>query len=320
MTFMKSILYSFFLTLCTNSLVSAQQPAIPEPRWVPQIAYDDANSQVLLFGGSTKNKVLDDLWALKGNTWEKLSDSGPPPRCKTFLVYDKQRKVALLFGGQDSKYKPMGDTWEWDGTKWEQKMTDAPPARAHSMAAYDEINREIILFGGYGEKGLLRDTWSYDGTTWKLRNADGPQNCLPHGIFYNSKLKSVVMVTLSRELNPADSLFPNRMWVWKGNAWQVLSNSTPSTSKQGLQSLAMLKNDIVLYEGDNAIDNISLTWIFSKNKWQSKRTPGPSPRVGAAMIYDNKRKKTILFGGNNRKIVFNDTWEWDGVKWSEVKQ
>ena len=48
----------------------------------------------------------------------------------------------------------------------------------------------------------------------------------------------------------------------------------------------------------------------------------PSAREGLAMTYDSARGKTVIFGGGS--IVagnfnsFNDTWEFDGVNWTQV--
>lgn len=57
------------------------------------------------------------------------------------------------------------------------------------------------------------------------------------------------------------------------------------------------------------------------------QSQGPEPRTSAAMVYDSRRKKTVLFGGEafgiNPRSTFttpqhftsNDTWEWDGKTW-----
>lgn len=54
---------------------------------------------------------------------------------------------------------------------------------------------------------------------------------------------------------------------------------------------------------------------------------GPEPRTGSGMIYDSRRRRTVLFGGEafgvNPRSTFttpmhftsNDTWEWDGQVW-----
>ncbi len=57
------------------------------------------------------------------------------------------------------------------------------------------------------------------------------------------------------------------------------------------------------------------------------RGQGPEPRSQSGMVYDSKRKRTVLFGGEafgvNPRSTFstpmhftsNDTWEWDGEIW-----
>ncbi|MES1220504.1 MAG: kelch repeat-containing protein, partial [Bacteroidota bacterium] len=34
-----------------------------------------------------------------------------------------------------------------------------------------------------------------------------------------------------------------------------------------------------------------------------------------------KRNRVVLFGGgkDNGKERYNDTWEWDGIEWKEIK-
>jgi hypothetical protein len=36
------------------------------------------------------------------------------------------------------------------------------------------------------------------------------------------------------------------------------------------------------------------------------------------MVYDGKRGKVLLFGGEKPGDIFGDTWEWDGEAWSQV--
>ncbi len=43
---------------------------------------------------------------------------------------------------------------------------------------------------------------------------------------------------------------------------------------------------------------------------------GPSSRASAAMDYDSRRGRTVLFGGYDGTKQFSDTWEWDGGAWS----
>jgi hypothetical protein len=50
------------------------------------------------------------------------------------------------------------------------------------------------------------------------------------------------------------------------------------------------------------------TWEWDEHVWRQREDMGPSPRLGAALAYDQARKKLVLFGGQ-AKESFGDTWE-----------
>jgi hypothetical protein len=53
--------------------------------------------------------------------------------------------------------------------------------------------------------------------------------------------------------------------------------------------------------------------------WTQKEDIGPSPRAGAAMAYEAARQHVVLIGGfASGDVRFKDTWEWDGVAWTQV--
>jgi len=47
---------------------------------------------------------------------------------------------------------------------------------------------------------------------------------------------------------------------------------------------------------------------------------GPPGRSEAGMCYDSGRKRTVLFGGANDSGLLNDTWDWDGVLWTQYAE
>jgi hypothetical protein len=54
--------------------------------------------------------------------------------------------------------------------------------------------------------------------------------------------------------------------------------------------------------------------------WTQKQDTGPSPRLGAATVFDVARGRTVLFGGTALTGgTFGDTWEWDGDEWTQVE-
>jgi hypothetical protein len=63
------------------------------------------------------------------------------------------------------------------------------------------------------------------------------------------------------------------------------------------------------------------TAIAAPPSW-SNVTPtsgtSPTPRIGAAMVYDPATKDVVLFGGYDGSSVLGDTWVWNGSTWSKL--
>jgi hypothetical protein len=305
------------LLIFTTSNTIAQKPGA---RWLQQMAYDEVNQQVLMFGGAGNDKLFKDLWSFKNGAWKKLADNGPSGVIKSAFAFDAERKCAVLFGGAGDGNKPLDETWEWDGEHWKKINIPGPPARIHAMAAYDSKNKVVVLFGGFGSDGQLTDTWFYNGKSWTQMNAHGPSNCLPHGIFFDDKKGSIILITLSATTDANASKVKNEMWEWSRNAWVNIPNGSVSTATGNLQTIAPYANgEVVLLDGDDVTGKKAKTWVFANNKWTGILFSSPSPRIGAGMVYDKLKHRTLLFGGGNRKDVFNDLWEWDGKGWNEVK-
>jgi len=297
-------------------IADAQQPAA---RFVSALTYDEKDKEVLMFGGAGKDTIFHDLWALKGSTWKKLSDAGPP-RIKFAFAYDAHRNVAVLFGGSGTQ--PLhGDTWEWNGNAWREIKIPGPSARNHPMGIYDRKDKNVLIFGGFSNNRLISDTWVYDGKSWILKDTNGPKHCLPHGLIYDEVRDRIVMLTLQDGRDSANpSRTKNEMWEWTGHSWNQINSGTVLTSANGLQALCSFdKDEIVLFDGDDVVGGKCKTWKFSNGQWSGLFFSQPSTRVGEGMIYDRDKHKSILFGGSDRKIFFNDLWEWDGSQWGEIK-
>ncbi len=67
------------------------------------------------------------------------------------------------------------------------------------------------------------------------------------------------------------------------------------------------------------------TWLFDGTTWTLATREGPGPRGQASMTWDPERAQVILFGGYresgdylNPIEYLDDTWAWDGQRWSEL--
>jgi hypothetical protein len=91
---------------------------------LPSLAADTARRQLVLFGGNfgTGAPPPTDTWTYDGAAWKKASSAlSPPARTYAPMVYDPDRRVMVLFGGEglsQGQSGPLNDTWTWDGTSW----------------------------------------------------------------------------------------------------------------------------------------------------------------------------------------------------------
>lgn len=60
------------------------------------------------------------------------------------------------------------------------------------------------------------------------------------------------------------------------------------------------------------------TWEWDGENWTQYEDIGPVTRSWHGIAYDNKRQRTVLFGGSAGNLNLNDTWEWDGENWTQV--
>lgn len=170
----------------TDSWQQINTSPSPTPRLGHAMVYDEANKQVILFGGETSLvdpfTRSDETWAydVVNNIWSQLSPAdSPSPRSKHAMVYDSANSQILMFGGFSiGSLFPIGDTWIYDPAidKWSQLLPPNPvPERRflHAMV-YASVTQEAILFGGATKGCGLEvpgctvdpifykdDTWSY---------------------------------------------------------------------------------------------------------------------------------------------------------------
>lgn len=103
--------------------------------------------------------------------------------------------------------------------------------------------------------------------------------------------------------------------------WKQMALGGPAPRREASMIYDTIHNQIFLFGGRNDTENFGDSWtwsgIYDSVKWNQITATGPSPRFGAAMAYDSKRSRIVLFGGSSGARL-NDTWVFDGTKWSEI--
>lgn len=148
----------------------------PPPTLGASTAYDSADAQVLMFGGSalppggTPGTCYPDseLWIFADDQWSLSPVPDPPSqRLLSAAAYVPGDGSTILFGGAEARSGGCaagGDTWSYDNATWSNLsggIDVTPPARSAAAAIYDASDGELVLFGG-DENGVpLNDTWVY---------------------------------------------------------------------------------------------------------------------------------------------------------------
>ena len=238
------------------------------------------------------------------------------------MAYDSVRDQTVLFGGRTQKGR-INDTWMWNGSYWSQLDSDqSPPAATFSRMVFDEQRNQIVMMLMYDEEFQV---WEFDGTNWQLPEStkEGPEIANGFSLIYDSIRDSTVMFG-----GFSAGVASNKLWEWDGDAWTLIEpdSSFPQARVYHEAVFDFDRGRMVVFGGwiDRGEDNLDLTnetWEWDGNEWFYKRNKGSKPnrRDGHTLVYDNNRRRTILFGGAAySRPFYSDTWEWDGVKWREI--
>jgi hypothetical protein len=78
------------------------------------------------------------------------------------------------------------------------------------------------------------------------------------------------------------------------------------------------RSKLVLFGGsDTGFKPLGDTWEWSKNRWTRVAADAPA-RGNFAMAYDSWRGRVVVFGGSTATGKSHDTWEFDGLRWTQV--
>lgn len=196
----------------------------------------------------------------------------------------------------------------------------------HALA-YDSKRARLVLFGGADESKVCGDTWEWNGKKWTLVSPVGPDARTFPALAYDSVRHRVVLFGGNRVLfgrRPAESRFLDDTWEWDGHRWTQIKAPGPRPRAEAAIAFDIKRGRVVLFGGydriDEKLNRLGDTWEWDGISWTQINVAGPSPRNGAALVYDSVRERIVLFGGGTSTGVSGETWEWDGKEWKENRE
>jgi uncharacterized protein (TIGR03437 family) len=236
-----------------------------------------------------------------------------------------------MFGGLDVA-GDRNDLWSYsvDNLQWTQinPSGQAPAPRHGHTVTFDPLRRRLIVIAGQGA-GFFGDAWAYDiqANAWTQLggNASGPSPRYGHSGVYDSKRDSII---ISHGFTSEQGRFDDT-WALDltNNSWRDISPAGGRPLRRCLHHAVYVpqSDQMLLYGGCSSgfgpCPQGDL-WSFdlAKNQWTEITTSvSPAPRQRYGMVFDDNRRKLVLFGGLGGPPL-NDTWEYDPAlaAWTQI--
>ena len=301
---------------------------MPSARRNASAVFDPVENRMVIFAGTPSGaaSVLNDVWGfdLDTNTWVNLTPApGPPapaPRLFPARIYDPFARQMIMWSGQASGVF-FNDVWSFDLTanSWSQfTPTGGPPNVRYGVGyTFDPVARELVTFAGFTNLGRFSDLWRFNdqAATWnQVAAAPGPgERCL-HAACYDARRHRMIMYAGQNNFGALDDLWALDLDT---NAWTQFS---PAVKPSGRFFASMIydaaNHRAIVFGGQTSLSLVNHVWLFDlwTNKW-TQAAPGgtpPSPRAGAAAIYDGAHDRMIVFGGTDG-VARNDVWALAGL-------
>jgi hypothetical protein len=201
---------------------------------------------------------------------------------------------------------------------WRQVTVSGPPPRHSARMAFDSTRKRAVLFGGSPSNGVTsNETWEWDGAAWSrpMLNAS-PSSRRSPGLVYDSA-RRVVVVFAGLEGTPLAE-----PWQWDGGSTWTSSGETstrPPVRSGAAMAYDAARKVIVVFGGQNPVTSATSakTFEWSATAGFVEKTPAVSPpaRRGHAMVYDDAKKRVVVYAGWAGADDLGDLWEWDGTTW-----
>ena len=309
-------------------------PTAPPKRAHHSIVYDDAGGRILITGGSSPYEngnccaMFNDLWSFDGTQWTALPPSGPQMSGMR-LAFDSRARRVVSFGGWiNGQSQTFLRALERDAWTALAPLTEMPAAEPGF--AYDSKRNRFVAFGGSGGRGQTNgDTWEFDGSAWTKVVPAGagtpPARQAFVMTFDERRGRTVVFGGMGVATPPTPPPPMGDLWEFDGRAWMKIDAANgPSPRHSAGATYDSKRERVIVFGGLGASGMLGDLWAWDGRAWTklTDASPaGPEPRAMGYIAYDRKRDRVVLFGGRKGwPNDANDTWEWDGARWSRVAQ
>jgi cysteine-rich repeat protein len=294
----------------------------PSGRGQHRMVYDTERRQVVMFGGidATTGKNINDLWAFDGSRWNQLAaNSGAPAMAAPFaMAYDSARRRLIVAGNVIAQNTATLGLWEFDSTNatWidQTNRIDALlPASFDLQVAYDSVRNVAVLLTVTDSS---YETRTFDGSRWKVQAVASPPPRYAAELEFDPVRKKLVLfggIYLAQALGDT--------WEFDGTWREVPAATTAAVPNSYDHAMAYdwVHGNAVTFGGLERQCSAD-TKLFDGLSWRlMKPRISPEGRYGHKMVYDSKRDRFVMFGGEVCGVApSQQTWIYSAGNWTEV--
>lgn len=297
----------------TWTKMAAEAPKVARPL----LEWDPVKMQVVMMGIDSTD-ATPVMYRYSDGSWTKETPAKMPTCVAEGYLMARSNGRLLFFGGVCPTDTPTEqELFEYDGETWNELTIGLAGRGLGQAVAYDTFRDRIVAYGGNtigGSSEPLAGTFTLTGSTFRATGITTTPVARSWPVFEPDPLdRGIVMYG---GLHESGGVYEIDSWQFSNGKW----GGSPGAATAPGECL----NPVTTFDTDRklviALCSGNAIWQFDGVEWKDFGTLNPMPdeRRFAGISYDAKLKKVVLFGGFFNDRYRNDTWLWDGAKWTEV--
>ena len=291
------------------------------PGTAPQVArplleWDPVKEQVVMMGVDATN-ATPVMYRYSDGSWTKETPSKMPTCIAEGYFMTRNNGHLLFLGGVCPTGTPAEqELFEYDGTTWTESTIGQIFRGLGQATAYDAFRDHIVTYGGTTIGGgdptastlILTERGNWRGPTLSSTPA-----ARSWPVFESDPLGRGIV--LFGGLSEVGGFYGIESWQYAGGTWGGSPGqaTAPPDCTNPVNTFDTDRSRLIALCSGNYI------WEFDGTEWKDFGTNDiPDERRFTGIAYDAKLKKVVLFGGFFGNNYRNDTWLWDGSKWTEL--
>jgi hypothetical protein len=289
----------------------------------PQLAYDGINKKVVMLGVTNDLNTTPLMYVYDPVTriWTKANPPALPPCTNEGHLFQQNGSFGrmIYFGGFcRTGTSTAEEVYEFDGETWLKLPSTAASRGIGQATTWDTHDDRAIVYGGsllLGQE-VTAFTNILEDLQWRSVQ-ESRRRPVGRSLMTFDLAPSRDHLRLYGGLSEFTGSFLSDEWLFRNGRWEAgpeTAGAPIGGCDNPLSALDTDRNKLVM------LCTGSEVWEFDGTVWKAFTAldPRPNERRFANMVYDKKLKKTVLFGGFLGSSYRNDTWTWDGAKWTEL--